>query len=132
MAIPSKPHLMPRPLFRHSHITFEPVCAPTMNRNMQKITTCMFSLKPICTIDFCLCNEEPCIIRGEPKRAPNTRKTGSGVYIYILFVHDLAWQRLNAHAQTPHGRPYRDRYRSSSTQIEGQIHGIVAVQCGSS
>ena len=47
---------------------------------------------------------------------PNTRETGSGVYIYIyilnfiyLFVRDLAWQRLNAHAQTPRGRPYCDR-----------------------
>ena len=47
------------------------------------------------------------IIRGEPERAPNTRETGSGVYIYIyiyifiyLFVSDLAWQRPNAHAQT--------------------------------
>ena len=48
------------------------------------------------------------IIRGEPELAPNTRETGSGVYIYIfiyLFVRDLAWQRLNAHAQTPRGRP---------------------------
>ena len=52
------------------------------------------------------------LIRGEPERAPNTRETGSGVYIYIyiyiylfiyLFVRDLAWQRLNAHAQTPRG-----------------------------
>ena len=54
-----------------------------------------------------------CIFRGEPEQAPNTRETGSGVYIYniyiyifiYLFVRDLAWQRLNAHAQTPHGRP---------------------------
>ena len=29
------------------------------------------------------------IIRGEPERAPNTRETGSGVYIF-LFVRDLA------------------------------------------
>ena len=43
-----------------------------------------------------------CIIRGKPERAPNTRETRSGVY--IIFVRDLAWQRLNAHAQTPHGR----------------------------
>ena len=56
------------------------------------------------------------IIRGEPERAPNTRETGSGVYIYIfiylfiyLFVRDLAWQRLSEHAQTPRGRPYRVR-----------------------
>ena len=49
------------------------------------------------------------MIRGEPERAPNTRETGSGVYIYIylfiyLFVRDLAGQRLNAHAQIPRGR----------------------------
>ena len=33
---------------------------------------------------------EPCarLIRGEPERAPNTRETGSGVYIYIyLFIY---------------------------------------------
>jgi hypothetical protein len=35
------------------------------------------------------------IIRGKPEQAPNTRETGSGVYIYIyifiyLFVRDLA------------------------------------------
>ena len=54
---------------------------------------------------------EPCarLIRGEPERAPNTRETGSGVYIYIyifiyLFVRDLAWQRPNAHAQSPRVR----------------------------
>ena len=51
----------------------------------------------------------PPIIRGEPERAPNTRETGSGVYIYIyiyiyLFVRDLAWQRPNAHAQSPRVR----------------------------
>ena len=46
-----------------------------------------------------------CFIRGEPERAPNTRETGSGVYIYIyLFVRDLAWQRPNAHAQSPRVR----------------------------
>ena len=28
------------------------------------------------------------IIRGEPERAPNTRETGSGVYIYVI---DIAW-----------------------------------------
>ena len=45
------------------------------------------------------------LIRGEPERAPNTRETGSGVYIYIyLFVRDLAWQRPNAHAQSPRVR----------------------------
>ena len=47
------------------------------------------------------------VIRGEPERAPNTRETGSGVYIYIfiyLFVRDLAWQRPNAHAQSPRVR----------------------------
>ena len=38
------------------------------------------------------------IIWGEPERTPNTRETGSGVY---LFVSDLAWQQPNAHAQTP-------------------------------
>ena len=43
------------------------------------------------------------IIPGEPERAPNTRETGSGVYIIIYIVRDLAWQRLNAHAQTPRG-----------------------------
>ena len=44
------------------------------------------------------------MIRGEPELAPNTRETRSGVYIYIfiyLFVRDLAWQRPNAHAQSP-------------------------------
>ena len=53
------------------------------------------------------------IIQGEPERAPNTRETGSGVCIYIyiyiyifiyLFVRDLAWQRPNAHAQSPRVR----------------------------
>ena len=29
------------------------------------------------------------LVWGEPERAPNTRETGSGVY---LFVRDLAWQ----------------------------------------
>ena len=43
-----------------------------------------------------------------------------------LFVRNLAWQRFSAHGQTPRGRPYRDR-RSSSTQIEGQIRGIMTV-----
>ena len=66
------------------------------------------------------------LLQGEPEQAPNTRETGSGVYVY-LFVRDLAWQRLNAHAQIPRGRPYRDRYRLSSTHIEGRIRGIVAV-----
>ena len=46
-----------------------------------------------------------CIIRGEPERVPNTRETGSGIYIYLfilhyLLVHDLAWQRPNVHAQS--------------------------------
>jgi hypothetical protein len=26
------------------------------------------------------------IIQGEPERAPNTRETGSGVYIYIIYL----------------------------------------------
>ena len=42
-------------------------------------------------------------------------------YIYLCVI---------LHATT--GRPHRDRYRSSSMQIEGQICGIEAVQCGSS
>ena len=44
------------------------------------------------------------IIRGEPERAPNTRETGSGVYICIYIVRDLAWQRPNTHAQSPRVR----------------------------
>ena len=65
------------------------------------------------------------LFRGEPERAPNTRETGSGVYIFIyLFVRDLelAGQRLNAHAQTPRGRSYtvtgkgRHQCRSKESQ----------------
>jgi hypothetical protein len=63
------------------------------------------------------------IIRGEPKRTPNTRESGRGVYLYnYLFVSDLAQQRLNAHAQTP--RAYRDchqRSRRSESQRGGGV-----------
>ena len=60
------------------------------------LTTCL------CDVDVSRTFYNLTIIRGESERAPNTRETGSGVYIY-LFVRDLAWQRLNAHAQTPRG-----------------------------
>ena len=38
-------------------------------------------LIPSCTSG---CRYTIIIIRGEPERAPNTRETGSGVYIYIF------------------------------------------------
>ena len=31
------------------------------------------------------------LIQGEPERAPNTRETGSDVYIYILYLFICAW-----------------------------------------
>ena len=58
---------------------------------------------------------------------PRIHEKPEAVYYIYLFVCDLAWQRLNVHAQTPRGRPYSDRYSLSSTHIEGQIRGIVAV-----
>ena len=47
------------------------------------------------------------MIRGKPKRALEyTRNQKRCIYviIFIYFVHDLAWQQPNAHAQPPRVR----------------------------
>ena len=77
-------------------------------------------------------------IQGEPERAPNIRETGSGVYIYyifiyllILFVRDLAWQPPNAHAQLLRVATYvtgkgRQRHHSGLAILNSELGSQMA------